>query len=391
MRRLQSEQLREFTGALIAEMMEFKQPIALATYAQRWLKLFPEAEDAPDVAGAMLRAYPSADSVKTAAFYLTEVSNYDNLFSIFRACFEIPFNEKLYGIIETLIERHPEAKIWGRVLFRLDMTRHTSIDKFALRWLQLNKNNPKLEVSLIALFSSSPEVLDGIMDWIETTGRNERYLEISLELLYRSAWRVYKSLLPRIAATGRRALKGKHSDEEIARIFATIVRASGETDDIEAAKEWFETHRRSERVWTILVAILEVNERMKLEPDKFAVNEAKIFLRNVPPKTIPSLVGALVCAHPDPESVSLAKKTYEETQLTWILETLVDVAFDDEIQVLALESLRQMNGADYAHDLLSSLLRIDPKNEEVVEFANSWIQKNPLHKSLSKIQSLLAA
>lgn len=71
MRRLQSEQLREFTGALIAEMMEFKQPIALATYAQRWLKLFPEAEDAPDVAGAMLRAYPSADSVKTAAFYLT--------------------------------------------------------------------------------------------------------------------------------------------------------------------------------------------------------------------------------------------------------------------------------------------------------------------------------
>lgn len=391
MRRLQSEELREFSGALIAEMLEFKQPVALATYAQRWLKLFPEAENTPDVAGELLRAYPSADSINIAAYYLSAVSNYDNLYTIFRACFELPFNEKLHKIIERLIERQPEAPIWGRVLYRPDMKSNEPLEKFVLRWLHLNKKNPNLDVSLVALFTSSDLVLDAIMDWIDTVGRDSKHIEFSLDFIYRSAARIDKTLMPRIAAAGRRSLKGKHSDESVAAIYATIVRASGEQNDVQAAKAWFRTHRSTKRVWPILTAILQTNERNQREADEFAIVEAKALLRNLPMGAIPALVGALVRAHPDTETIATAKKTYEETQLTWILETLVEVAFDAEINRLALEALAKMNGAEYAHELISSLLQINPTNAEVVQFANTWITKNPLHTSVPKIKSLLAA
>ncbi|MBS1956213.1 MAG: hypothetical protein JST89_18655 [Cyanobacteria bacterium SZAS-4] len=390
MRRLQSEELREFSGALIAEMLAFKQPVALATYAQRWLKLFPEAEDAPDVAGELLRAYPSADSINTAVYYLTAVSNYDNLYTIFRACLDITFNEKLHGTIERLIERQPEADVWGRVLFKPDMSANAHIEKLVLRWLRLNKKNPGLDVSLVALFTSSPSVLDAILEWIDTAGRS-KHIDFALDHLYRSASRIDKTLMSKIAAAARRALKGIHCNESIASIYATIVRASGEQNDIQAAKAWYQTHRGAERAWPILAAILQVNERNQREADEFAVMEAKALLRNLPLGSIPALVGALVKAHPDAESVATAKITYKQTKLMWILEVLVDVAFDAEVKRFALGALEGLNGADYAHRLLSSLLRVDPQNADVVEFANMWIEKNPLHKSVSEIKLLLAA
>jgi len=64
--RLRKEQVQEFMGELIGDMMEIKPTKELVVHARRWLKLFPEHDDAPFLVGSWLREYTSNEAAYVA-------------------------------------------------------------------------------------------------------------------------------------------------------------------------------------------------------------------------------------------------------------------------------------------------------------------------------------
>jgi len=168
--------------------------------------------------------------------------------------------------------------------------------------------------------------------------------------------------------------------------------ATKEPDDIQAAKAWHKQHRSSRDAWEVLKALLQISCSQKTEADPYVVDQAKLEIRNLPAdEHRPLLVGTLVEAHADAETIAMARESYLRTNSPWTLISLLKVAPDAELTEKAHKVLDQLIASSLGaeQELLYALLQADP-SEHVLRVAKRWLRKNPSHAHTKSIRSLLA-
>jgi hypothetical protein len=285
------------------------------------------------------------------------------------------------------LEQDPASRAWRR-LQPFEVSSKVT-DKLVLRWLELNRSNSALclDVSCVALFTDSVEVVEAVLLWTETE-KNNIYVWMVLSHLLRGSSKAHHALRPRISQFVRAWVKEHTNDEYCGRVFADLITVVKLAEDIRDGKVWYQQHQSFDLAWCVLTGLLRAQQKA----DPYVVEQAKRVLRNLSPEErAPVLVGALVEAHPDAETIAFAKNICMKSNLAWLIAILLPIAPDSDLLAKANEVLPELRGSEIEDDLILALLQTDPTNTSVLKAAKRWMRKNGGHASAASIQSLLTA
>jgi hypothetical protein len=377
------------SGEMLVEMFEIMPSKRLLTYARKWLHQFPNHQDGPRLMSFWLKHYPSRESYDLSAKFLKRHWPVSELHWLFNSVVGCKHSPRLDRLMEERLEKAPKDDIWSRCLSPYK-GRPAFANRLALRWLKLNEDNPELLTQGFTFFAQSPEVVNAIFSHFRKHGMSRAYNEWEIHCILDKARELKLEILPEVIEFSRKWLFENPDDEDYAaQIHASLVRASRMESDIKEAKEWYLRHKNSDGAYAILSCLLSTREDGSLSPDPFAISEAKTRLRTMPAdERTPSLVGVLLKAHQDDETIGWAKDVYDRTGLLWILVELLRYAPDPNGIAEGKSKLRQYLHTDIGHELLHVLLDRDP-DASVRRCARSWLAKNSKHRCAKKVRKQL--
>ncbi len=381
----------ESAGAAFVLLLSIKPTASLLADGESWLVLHRDHESAPELVAELLKAYPSPKIVRLAGRYLKNSDDVSSLRPIIRAIIESPLHKGLYKKIEELIARNPADSAWSFALMTTSKHRSKCSQSLVLKWLRLNVRNPEAYVSCHILLAKSPEIIEAVFDWVRLGGRTGDDLTSSLKYLVPAAAKYHRAILPSILRYARAWLKKNPDHEAAGRVYASVLSASGSKLDIGRAKKWYQEHGTSDDAWYVISAILDHGYRCNKTPDEYSVKEAQLVLRaETSTDRDLLLVGTLLGAHTDGESIAWAKEAYARTQAPWILIRLLMRAPDVEIIAEAEALFARVKDVSFIEpEMIYSVLRADPKNKVALKRARVWLKRSPENKWIKAITPLI--
>lgn len=301
-------------------------------------------------------------------------------------------HRRLYKLIEARMEQDPSSYVWGAL--QPYQVSNAAADKLVLRWLALNRLNPDLalEISSVALFTCSTEVLEAVLEWSEKTGRHSKGISFVLTHLMRGKSKAHAALLPRIVLFARTWVKVHAQDQDCGRVYWHLIGYGRSADDFQDGISWYKQHESWKSAWCVLTGLLCASRIAEQEADPYVVEQAKMVLGKLSPgERPPVLVGALVAVHPDAETIGMGKDVCMKSPMSWLLAIMLRVAPDADLISKAEELLPKLKGTEVESELLLALLKVDPTSETVLKVAKRWMRKNRGHVSAETIKSLVAA
>ncbi len=389
--RLKSGELEESTGKLIMDLMEIHDDKILVTFARKWIKLFPNQESAPRLVGKWLSKYGNNDAMYMATNYVKTYPDVNALILIVRAAAQLPrIPDRLFAAIERRFEVEPSSHVWASL--HGYENRCPSRDKLLLRWIERNIANVDIDIDMssLALFTESPEVLEEIFRWVKRNQDETENIWMLFSHLMRGKSQAHKILLPRVADLAREWLAKNPDFDHNGRIYNDLLTLMRSDDDTRNAKEWYREHTKSQSAEMALNGILSSAYRRGEPQDPEFVTQAKQILgKQSPMDRVPVLAGALLLANPDADSIRLARETFDQYQhLTWLHADLLRIAPDEELITKANERLSTFSKG--MPDVIIEMLKIDPTNDIARRAAERWMRSNPEHEQVRAVKELLA-
>lgn len=377
------------SGEILVDMFEIKPSKRLLVYSRKFLFEFPNHQQGPRVLSFWLKLYPSKESYDLAAKYLKRHWPVEDLHWLFNSVKAGKQNKRLDTLMEERLEKSYKDDIWCRCLSPYE-SRAKFANRLSLRWLELNEENPDLLLQGFTYFAESREVIEAIWKHLKKHGISRTYNEWEIHDILDKARQMNLKILPEIVEFARKWLSENRNDIDYApEIISSILRISGADKDLNDAKDWYRKHRKSGSAYRILYALLHAKKDGKPSPDSFAIEEARVLLRDMPPgQRTPSLVGALLNAVQDDEIIGWTKEVYESTGMLWVLIELLRHAPNADIIAEAKLKLRKYLHTEMGHELLHELLERDP-DVSVRRCARSWLDKNPTHQCAKKVRKQL--
>jgi hypothetical protein len=260
-----------------------------------------------------------------------------------------------------------------------------------LKWLRLNVRNPEAYVSSHILLAKSPEIIEAVFDWVRRGGRTGDDLTSSLKYLVPAAAKYHRSILPSVLRYARAWLKKNPDHEAAGRVYAAVLSASGSKLDILRAKQWYQEHRSSADAFYVISDILNLGYWDNTKPDDYSVKEAQLLLRKETSTDRDLLlVGTLLGAHTDDESIAWAKEAYARTKAPWILLRLLRRAPDVETIAEAEALFENVKDVQFIEpELIYAVLMADGKNKLALRRARVWLKRSPENKWIKAITPLI--
>ncbi len=381
----------ESAGKAIAMLLEVKPSASLVAEGLSWLRQNKTHDSAPELVGELLKADPSLKIVRLAGWYLKNSDDVGYLRPIIRAIIESPPHKGMYKKLEDLLSRTSEDDAWSAALMTTSKHRSNSSQSLVLKWLRLNVGNPEAYVSFHILVARSPEIIEAGFEWIRSGGRTGDDLTGSLKDLLRAAAKYHRAILPSILRYARVWLKRNPDHEAAGRVYASVLSASGSKLDIGGAKQWYQEHQSGADAWYVISDILDHGYWYNTKPDDYSVKEAQLLLRAT--KSIgrmPRLVGALLGAHSDEESIAWAKEAYARNGTPWILIRLLLRAPDAETISEAEAALERLKDHEELEpEMIYALLMADRKNKLALRRARVWLKHSPENKWIKAVTPLI--
>jgi hypothetical protein len=376
--RLRTEPLQESSGKMIAAMVDFRPYKSLIVYARRWLAHYPDHEYAPKLVGRWIEKYDSNEAMYLAEYYLRTVSKTNHLRTLLRAIGSSKRSpRRIYDLIESRLEKEPNQDAYsGLQKFKGKNNRRS--EKILLRWLELNRSNPDLDilVSAVALFTESVEIIESIMLWAETVWNSRAYCFVLSHLL-RGETNAHAELRPRIAKLTRTWIADHIDDANCGRVYGDLIQCVKDAEDIKTGKEWFIQHETNESSKWVAIGLLRASTLLGYEPDLYIVEKIKQLLRNQSPnERIPVMEEVLLGANPDKDSIALVRQTCIETKSSRFIGKVLRLAPDEELLATAKEVLAERYDAQLKHDLLLTLLKVSPADADLRKDVRRWLRKH---------------
>jgi hypothetical protein len=389
LKQLPKTHLTENTGELLVDLLEIKPSKRLIGYARKWIYQFPNHKQAPKVLSFWLKHFPSKESFDLAAWYLKQHEPLSELHWLILSVKRGKGVPRLDRIVSERLEQAPQDDIWSRCLDPY-MARSTFANKLASRWLKLNEDNPNLLLMGFTYFADSPEVVAAVFKHFRKHGFSNRYNERELQALLFKARDFKMPILPGVIKFARLWLSDHAEHMMASHAHSGMIYASEAKSDIERAKQWFLSHKSDHSSFLVLNALMHQRRESTSEPDPFAIEQAKQLIRSVPvDKSPPALIGTLLRACPDDETIMWAKQTYDRTKLDWILIELVLVSADEKLLRRAEQRMQELVGSSIEHEMLYALLKKNPSNLRTKRLARQWLAKHRRHPWAKAIKSLL--
>jgi hypothetical protein len=261
-------------------------------------------------------------------------------------------------------------------------------NRLSLRWLELNDDNPNLLLMGFTFFAESPEVVAAVFRHFQKHGISSEGNEWEIRDLLDKAFEFKMITLPDVIRFSRSWLEQNCEHQMAASVNAGLVRASHGTD-IENAKKWFLAHRTSSSSFLILNELMDRKDGEGML-DSFGTEEARKLVADTPVKDRPpALVGTLLNASPDAQTIAWAKETYAEKAMSWILIRLLYFSPDVETIEKARREMELLADSSISHEILYPMLKVDSSNARVKQLAGTWLKKNSRHKWAKAIRSRL--
>lgn len=373
-------------------MLTIKASQRLYLQAKNWLTKFPHHVAGPEIAGAWLQASDSADAAEFAAHYMSQPSSCDELHPVFRAIFNTSRREVLWKLVRELLEAHPSSDAWRRSIFLLPDKADVEMERLALRWITLNMGNPDFP-GLSLASSDSPMIVEKTFEWITTAGQKGAFMPFALSsLLTNQAIVNQESFVSTLVGFTRSWVRANSDNESVSMVIADLIMLTQSQLDIAYLKEWYEGHRSNERSWLVISGLLEYANRTRIEPDSFAISEAKVILRGQrPAERVPRLLEILVTACNDEESRTLVKEACSKTEMFWVLATLILFAPDEESIEMAHKSFDRWVGTPIELRLFVGLLRAGSNDERIIKRARYWLRRNKDDEDAERLREVLNA
>jgi hypothetical protein len=388
---LKQNKTDESAGKAIAMLLAVKPAAGLVVEGLLWLGQHMSHDSAPELVGELLKADPSPKIVRLAGTYLKTSDDVSYLRPIIRAIIESPPHKGLYKKIADLIERNPAADTWSFNLLVTSKVKRENVQSLVLKWLRLNVRNPEAYVSVHISRSKSPEIIEAAFDWARRGGRTSDHLSSALERLVPAAAESHRAILSRVLSFARAWLK-KNPDHEVAgRVYASVLSATGSKLDIGRAKQWHKGHQASPDAWYVISDILNSGFWLNTKPDEYSVKEAQLLLRaETATARKARLVGTLLGAHTDEESIAWAKEAYARDRTPWILMRLLLRAPDTETIAEAEAALERLKDHEELEpEMIYSVLRADPKNKVALRRGRVWLKRSPENKWIKAVTPLI--
>ena len=298
-------------GEAVAHLLEIKSTASIVSIAESWLILYPCHKDVPLVLGALIKTAQSSKSVRHAGQYIQTLSNLKNSDPIIKAAIESQ-NPSLSKRIEQAMEKYPTGWIWITSLHPSPSQRNRTSDKLFVKWMQLNKNSQDGLIGFTpAATSRSPQVIEACFDWVRAGGLANEDMPFILAGLFSNAQTYHKALLPRLVQFVRKWLKANSDHKYAGRMHAALFYATRSKSDTIKAKQWYRQHQNDEYAWHVLSNLLDDAYWYGYKPDQYTVEQAKKLLRQEKFRhEKPRLVGALIGASADEESIAWAREIY---------------------------------------------------------------------------------
>lgn len=381
----------EAAGNAIAMLLAVKPAAGLVAEGLTWLSQNKNHDSAPELVGELLKADPSPKIVRLAGTYLKTSDDVSYLRPIIRAIIESPPHKGLYKKIEDLIERNPADSAWSFSLLVSSKVKRESVQGLVSKWLRLNVRNPEVYVSCHIVLSKSPEVIEAAFDWVRRGGRASDDISSTLDPLVPAAAKYHRSILPSVLRVARAWLKKNPDHERTGRIYACVLSATGSKLDIGRAKQWHKGHQGSPDAWYVISDILNSGFWLNTKPDEYSVKEAQLLLRaETSSARKQRLVGALLGAHTDDESIAWAKEAYARNRTPWILMRLLLRAPDTETIAEAEAALERLKDHEELEpEMIYAVLRANPKNKVALRRGRVWLKRSPENKWIKAITPLI--
>jgi hypothetical protein len=328
-----------------------------------------------------------------AGQYIQSLNNLKKSEPIIKAALESQ-NVSLYKKIGQAMDKYPKDFVWLLSLHTSPNQRNKTAERLFSRWMQLNLDNPHAGMGFYpATCSRSPQVIEACFNWIRAGGRKGGQMPFVLADLIGSAERHHKALFPRLVRFARAWLKANPNHEETGRVYARLFYATRSKSDISKAKQWHQNNQADQSAWHVIHYLLEDAYWYFYKPDQYAVDQAKILLRQDKFRhDNPRLVGALVGSSADDESIAWAKETYRlhgRRGHWWILIRILMRAPDEE--TIANAEKEYENWKDWKDEpqMIYALLHADQRNALALKRARVWTKREPNNKWIKAINPLI--
>jgi len=372
-------------GELINRLIHMTPDSEVLEIAQAWVCLYPNDSYTYPLISKLMDIDPSQEIVEIAQERVKSFDNVDNLSLVISAILRSQADAQRFEVIEEALEKHPTCNEWAWAWGSLPSCENSEGSrKLILRWLELNAGNPNLNFSMHGLSDRSPEIAGAAFKWMRTAGRSSERMPNSIPPLIETA-RVHGQMLSEVLRFAKEWLNENSNRPEAGLIHAAIVRATTSKADIWNAKTWYREHLHDENAWQILAELLSIAYWHSDVPDKFAIEEAQIYLRKADYRDL-LLVGNLISVWADEESIAWAK----ETNNLWVLSRLVSKAPDAESIAAALASIDRWKEWNLEAEMLLALLKAVPENESISWRARVWAKQNKEHRLFSAVNSMLS-
>ncbi|HIA52815.1 MAG TPA: hypothetical protein EYN91_12120 [Candidatus Melainabacteria bacterium] len=386
------------TGDKLVDLFQIKPSKRLITYARKWTHAFPNHRDGPRVMSFWLEHFPSKESTDLAAKYLKRHWPVEELHWLFRSVLKAKAGAKLDRLVLERLENAPANDIWARCLSPYKV-REGIANRLALRWLKLNEDNPNLLLMGYTTFANTPDTVAAVFKHLKKHGFSRQYNEHEIRPLLDNTRKLNMEIRPEVVEFARNWLAAtehkkdkdpeSHQETEVAHVHAALIHATNDETDIENAKNWYLKHSDSRMSFLVLNELLSTRKNSNLKPDQFAIEQAKIVIRKTPlEERIPSLVGTLLAACPDSETIGIASELYAQQNIPWILIELLQHSPTEQQIAAGKVLLNEVRGWDSEHALLVALLKRAP-DSRVKRRARAWLKENTRHIAKKEILKLL--
>lgn len=381
----------EAAGRAIAMLLAVKPSASLVAEGLSWLSQNKSKDSAPELVAELLKTDPSPKIVRLAGRYLKTLDDVRYLQPIIEAIIENAPHRGLYKKVEDLIERNPEDGSWSSALLTDSRSRSKYSHALVMKWLKLNIHNSKICVSHHIIAAKSPELIEAGFDWVRNCGRTGNDVPSLLCDLLRTTARCHRPLLPRVLSFARAWLKKNPDHEAAGRVYAAVLSATGSKQDISRAKQWYQEHRSSADAFYVISGILNHGYWGNTKPDDYSVKEAQLLLRKEASTDRDLLlVGTLLGAHTDDESIAWAKEAYARTKAPWILLRLLRRAPDVETIAEAEALFGHVKDVQFIEpELIYAVLMADRKNKLALRRARVWLKRSPENKWIKAVTPLI--
>jgi hypothetical protein len=369
----------------LLKLLSIKKSPSLVAAAKEWLTKYPDHQEAPCLLSEVLRVAPNQDLLKLAASLLDRASE---CFPVRDLAKYAVTEEVLFSNVSQLLERDPYSHEWEFCLLvvRANITDQTNT--LLAKWLRLNESNSSIFLSPHIIITESAEVISAAFNWLQKGGRQMGERQRCVGDLVRRCHRHHRTLLPEMLSFARAWVEEHPTDQDAGQIHGTIIWSTHAPSDIQQAIDWYSTHRNNRTAWFVPAEILAACFQEDEPANQWAVTEARSILRKSEYK-VPRLIGELVSAHPDDESIAWAKEEYARSKLGWILIRLIEVAPDSDSISEAIAGVEEWKNSSLEPEMLHALLRADPKNKLATRRAKTWLKRNTNHSLHGSIAGLM--